>query len=106
MERIKAGPTDGMSYRPAEEKYWDETGLNKELERVFDVCAGCRLCFNLCPSFPSMFDAADKIDNDVTQFTPEQTKEVIDLCYNCKMCELKCPYTTQDGHEFQLDFAS
>ena len=39
--------------------YWDSASFNQELDRVFDVCIGCRLCFNLCPSFPSLFDAVD-----------------------------------------------
>ena len=59
VERIKAQPTDGLSYNATETKYWDRTGLDKEIERVFDVCNGCRLCFNLCPSFPALFDAAE-----------------------------------------------
>ena len=29
------------------------------MDRVYDVCIGCRLCFNLCPSFPSLFDSID-----------------------------------------------
>ena len=31
----------------------------KELERVFDICHGCRRCFSLCNSFPTLFDAVD-----------------------------------------------
>ena len=33
--------------------YYDEAALDAELRRVFDVCHGCRLCFNLCDSFPT-----------------------------------------------------
>ena len=29
------------------------------MDRVYDICIGCRLCFNLCPSFPSLFDSVD-----------------------------------------------
>ena len=29
------------------------------MDRVYDICIGCRLCFNLCPSFPSLFDSID-----------------------------------------------
>lgn len=76
-----------------------------EIERVFDICNGCRLCFNLCPSFPALFDAADRVDGEVRNMTSAERKDVVDLCYNCKMCEVKCPYTTRDQHEFQLDFA-
>ncbi|MBN8706788.1 MAG: 4Fe-4S dicluster domain-containing protein [Bacteroidetes bacterium] len=39
--------------------YWNKTSLNTEIHRVFDVCNGCRLCFNICPSFPDLFNAID-----------------------------------------------
>ena len=87
-----------------EPKYWERAALDKEIERVFDICQGCRLCFNLCPSFPELFGALDRGDGDVRSLSAEQNQRVIDLCYGCKLCEVRCPYTPQDGHEFQLDF--
>jgi glycerol-3-phosphate dehydrogenase subunit C len=102
--RIEARPTDGLSYNSTEAKYWDRVGLDKEVERVFDICHGCRLCFNLCPSFPALFDATDRNDGDVRGLTAAEKDRVVDLCYGCKLCEIKCPYTPHDGHEFQLDF--
>ena len=39
--------------------FYDEAALTKELERVFDICHGCRRCFSLCNSFPTLFDAID-----------------------------------------------
>lgn len=102
--RIESTPTDGLSYNLNEPKYWDRDGLDKEVERVFDICHGCRLCFNLCPSFPALFDATDRNNGDVRKLTRAETDRVIDLCYGCKLCEIKCPYTPRDGHPFQLDF--
>jgi Fe-S oxidoreductase len=102
--RIQSKPTDGLSYSPFETKYWDHAGLDKEIERVFDICHGCRLCFNLCPSFPALFEAVDRKDGDVRALSDDENQRVIDLCYGCKLCEVKCPYTPRDGHEFQLDF--
>ena len=32
--------------------FTDEKKLDDELRRVFDICHGCRRCFNLCESFP------------------------------------------------------
>jgi glycerol-3-phosphate dehydrogenase subunit C len=103
-KRIESRPTDGLSYNSTEAKYWDRAGLDQEVERVFDICHGCRLCFNLCPSFPALFDAVDRNDGDVRALTAAERQRVIDLCYGCKLCEIKCPYTPHDGHEFQLDF--
>jgi len=104
MARISSQPTDGLTYNAAEPKYWKREALDKEITRVFDICHGCRLCFNLCPSFPSLFDALDQKDGDVRRLSEKEKREVSDLCYLCKMCEIKCPYTPEDGHEFQLDF--
>ena len=28
--------------------FYDEEKLDAELRRVFDICHGCRRCFNLC----------------------------------------------------------
>jgi Fe-S oxidoreductase len=104
MAAIKAGPTDGLCYAPNDPRYWDEQGLAKEVERIFDICHGCRLCFNLCPSFPALFGAVDEHDGDVRKLTGAETDRVVDLCYQCKLCYVKCPYTADDGHEFDLDF--
>jgi len=43
--------------------YWDKPSLYEEMDRVYDICIGCRLCFNLCPSFPSLFDSIDNAGN-------------------------------------------
>jgi Fe-S oxidoreductase len=101
---IKGSPTPGLSYNPNDPVYWDKAGLAQELERVFEICHGCRLCFNLCPSFPELFDAVDGHDGDVRKLTPAEVDRVIDTCYQCKLCYPKCPYTPGDKHDFKLDF--
>lgn len=98
-------PTDGLSYDPTEDTYWDQAGLDAELERVFEVCHGCRMCFKYCESFPKLFAFIDEEhDGDVRKLTRAQTEEVLDLCFQCKLCEVQCPYTPRDGHEFKVDF--
>lgn len=104
MNRIQSRPTAGLSYNPNEPRYWEREALEQEVERVFDICHGCRLCFNLCPSFPELFGAVDSSGDDVRNLSPAQKKRVVDLCYGCKLCEVRCPYTPRDGHDFQLDF--
>ncbi len=93
-----------MAYSPLEPHYYDAQKLKPELERVFDICHGCRLCFNLCPSFPALFKFVDQYEGDVLKLTQSETDHVVDTCYQCKLCYVKCPYTPDDGHEFQLDF--
>ncbi|HLF84417.1 MAG TPA: heterodisulfide reductase-related iron-sulfur binding cluster, partial [Blastocatellia bacterium] len=98
-------PTDGLSYDPAEEKYWDASGLNKEIERTFEICHGCRLCFKYCDAFPTLFSLLDKkYEGDIRQVTPAETGSIMDSCFQCKLCEVQCPYSERDGHEFRLDF--
>jgi glycerol-3-phosphate dehydrogenase subunit C len=98
-------PTDGLSYDPAEEKYWEAGALNNEIERTFEICHGCRLCFKYCDAFPTLFSLLDKkYDGDVRQVTPAETGTIMDSCFQCKLCEVQCPYSERDGHEFRLDF--
>jgi glycerol-3-phosphate dehydrogenase subunit C len=104
MSRIKGEPTAGLSYNPNEAVYWDPAALKGELERIFEICHGCRLCFNLCPSFPELFNAVDTHNGDVRALTSEEIDRVFNTCYQCKLCYVKCPYTADDGHAFNLDF--
>jgi Fe-S oxidoreductase len=97
-------PTPGLSYNPNSPVYWDKNGLQQELERVFDICHSCRLCFNLCPSFFELFQAVDQHEGEARRLSKSEVDRVIDTCYQCKLCYLKCPYTPDDGHAYQLDF--
>jgi Fe-S oxidoreductase len=98
-------PTDGLSYDPAEEKYWETEALEKEIERTFEICQGCRLCFKYCDSFPTLFSLLDeKYDGNVRRIKPSETETIMDACFQCKLCEVQCPYTERDKHPFKLDF--
>lgn len=87
-----------------EESYYDEAALDTEMRRVFDICHGCRRCFNLCGSFPLLFDLVDESPNEsVDDLTSGDIKAVVDECTLCDMCFMtKCPYVPP--HEFDLDF--
>ena len=101
---ISYQPTDGLTYDPDEPRYWQPEMLRKEIERVFDICHGCRMCFKYCDSFPVMFRALDeRHDGDVTKLKADEISSVMDACFQCKLCEVQCPYTPRDKHEFQLD---
>lgn len=86
------------------EEFYDEKPLFEELERVFDVCHGCRRCFNLCNAFPTLFDAVDESDTMEVDSVPKKVYwEVVDHCYLCDMCYMsKCPYVPP--HEWAIDF--
>lgn len=82
-------------------EFWDESSLLQEERRQFDVCHGCRLCFNFCPAFPTLFDLTDSVDGEFKQITRDDLRPVEDQCYQCKLCYIRCPYTPP--HELNLD---
>jgi len=84
--------------------FWNRESLEKEMERVFDVCHGCRRCFNLCNSFPTLFGAVDESPTGEVDGLPKAAfAEVVDHCYLCDMCYMsKCPYVPP--HPFNIDF--
>lgn len=83
--------------------FHDEAALLDELERVFDICHGCRRCFNLCNAFPTLFKAVDESDSMELDTVPKKVYwEVVDECYLCDMCYQKCPYVPP--HEWNVDF--
>ena len=81
---------------------WDK--LNAEVERVFDICHGCRRCFNLCDSFPRLFDLIDESETgELDSVDKADYKPVVDACTLCDMCFMvSCPYVPP--HEFNIDF--
>jgi len=86
------------------DEFYDEPALFDELERVFDICHGCRRCFNLCNSFPTLFDAIDESESMELDTVPRNAFwDVVDHCYLCDMCYMtKCPYVPP--HEWNVDF--
>ncbi|MBM3643119.1 MAG: glycerol-3-phosphate dehydrogenase [Alphaproteobacteria bacterium] len=84
--------------------FWDEAALNKEMERVFDICHGCRRCFNLCDSFPTLFDLVDNsATGELDGVDKADYAKVEAGCTLCDMCFMtKCPYVPP--HEWALDF--
>ncbi|MCS7205078.1 MAG: heterodisulfide reductase-related iron-sulfur binding cluster [Leptospiraceae bacterium] len=107
MELISQTDTQDAIYDPKEPKYWDRASLNRELLRTFDICHGCRMCFNYCFSFPTLFKALDTYaDGDVRKINQTDINEIIQNCYHCKLCYVNCPYTDRDKHAFNLNFAA
>ena len=84
--------------------FYDEGRALAEMERVFDICHGCRRCVSLCQSFPTLFDLVDATaDGEVHGVRKEAYWSVVDQCYLCDLCYMsKCPYTPP--HPWQLDF--
>jgi len=84
--------------------FLNEESLFAELERVFDICHGCRRCVSLCESFPTLFDLVDESDTfEVDGVAKKDYWDVVDNCYLCDLCYLtKCPYVPP--HEWNVDY--
>lgn len=84
--------------------FYDEQKLNAELERVFDICHGCRRCVSLCHSFPTLFDLVDESETmEVDGVAKSDYRKVVEHCYLCDLCYLtKCPYVPP--HEWNVDY--
>ena len=84
--------------------FYDQGKALAEMERVFDICHGCRRCVSLCQSFPTLFDLVDATpDGEVHGIKKEAYWNVVDQCYLCDLCYMtKCPYTPP--HVWNLDF--
>ncbi len=85
-------------------QFYDSAALDKELERVFDICHGCRRCFNLCNAFPTLFELIDQSKSgEIDGVEKNDYGKVIDHCYLCDMCYMtKCPYVPP--HSWNVDF--
>ena len=85
-------------------EFSDREKTEAEMERVFDICHICRRCFNLCDSFPRLFDLIDNSSTgELNSVSKTDYKQVADACTLCDMCFMtKCPYVPP--HEFNVDF--
>lgn len=86
------------------EKFYDKENLIEEMERIFDLCHGCRRCVSLCNSFPTLFDLVDESKTmEVDGVDKKDYWKVVDHCYLCDLCYMtKCPYIPP--HEWNIDF--
>ena len=84
--------------------FYDQAACEKEMERIFDICHGCRRCVSLCQSFPTLFDLVDATtEGEVHAVDHKSFWSVVDQCYLCDLCFMtKCPYTPP--HPWNLDF--
>ena len=84
--------------------FYNEEAVLKELERVFDICHGCRRCVSLCHAFPTLFDLVDESPTmEVDGVDKKDYWKVVDHCYLCDLCYMtKCPYVPP--HAWNVDF--
>jgi Fe-S oxidoreductase len=104
---IREGNLEAPTRHPIDWKsdaFYDEDAALQEMERVFDICHGCRRCVSLCDSFPTLFDLVDATaDGEVHGVDKKDYGKVVDQCYLCDLCYMtKCPYVPP--HAWNVDF--
>src|SRR5258706_741914 len=104
---MREGSLEAPTRHPLDWKnpaFYDAKSVEKELERVFDVCHGCRRCVNLCTAFPTLFDLVDGSPTmEVDGVAKQDFGKVVAQCYLCDMCYMtKCPYVPP--HPWNVDF--
>jgi glycerol-3-phosphate dehydrogenase subunit C len=99
---LEAPTRHPLAWKQAE--FWDQQNAEKELERIFDICHGCRRCVSLCTTFPTLFDLVDESSTlEVDGVKKEDYWKVVDQCYLCDLCYMtKCPYVPP--HPWNVDF--
>jgi Fe-S oxidoreductase len=111
MSRPVTGEREGSLEAPTRhavewtrEGFYDEASVLQEMERIFDICHGCRRCFSLCHAFPTLFDAIDASETMELDGVDKRVYwDVVDQCYLCDMCYMtKCPYVPP--HPWNVDF--
>ena len=106
-ETRREGSLEAPTRHPLDWKnpdFYSEAPLLRELERVYDICHGCRRCVSLCNAFPTLFDLVDNSTTmEVDGVAKQDYYKVVDHCYLCDLCYMtKCPYVPP--HEWNVDF--
>jgi glycerol-3-phosphate dehydrogenase subunit C len=104
---VREGSLEAPTRHPLawkEADFWDQEKAEKELERIFDICHGCRRCVSLCTAFPTLFDLVDSSKTlEVDGVAKSDYGKVVDQCYLCDLCYMtKCPYVPP--HPWNVDF--
>ena len=99
---LEAPTSHALDWRS--EAFYDEAACTAELERVFEICHGCRRCVSLCQAFPTLFDLIDEgSTGELDAVAKADYWKVVDQCYICDLCYMtKCPYVPP--HPWNLDF--
>ena len=104
---MREGSLEAPTRHPLDWKnpdFYSEEKLLDEMERIFDICHGCRRCVSLCDAYPTLFDLVDESETfEIDGVDKQDYWKVVDQCYLCDLCyQTKCPYVPP--HEWNLDF--
>ncbi len=99
---LEAPTRHAIDWRDPE--FYDRASVERELERIFDICHGCRRCVSLCNAFPTLFELIDEgKTGEIDGVAKADYTKVVDQCYLCDVCYMtKCPYVPP--HPWNVDF--
>jgi glycerol-3-phosphate dehydrogenase subunit C len=108
VSKINLVPEAPPATDPNDPRYWEARDLEHEMRRTFEICHGCRMCVGYCGTFPDVFA---RVDRDIEKMGATGAELLDDaaftsateLCWQCKLCYIKCPYTRDEGHQWNLD---
>src|SRR5690348_17563804 len=79
-------------------EFFDQAALEKEMERIFNICHGCRRCVSLCHAFPTLFDLIDESETmEIDGVDKADYGKVVEQCYLCDLC-----YQRSEEHTSEL----
>jgi Fe-S oxidoreductase len=104
---LREGNLDAPTRHPLDWRnpdFYNEDSLYNEMERIFNICHGCRRCVSLCGAFPTLFDLIDESKTmEIDGVAKADFGKVVDQCYLCDLCFMtKCPYVPP--HPWNVDF--
>ncbi len=104
---VREGSLEAPTRHPLDwrsDAFYDERACLDEMQRIFDLCHGCRRCVSLCNAFPTLFDLVDESSTmEVDGVDRRDYGKVVDQCYLCDVCYMtKCPYVPP--HPWNVDF--
>jgi len=111
MSKSPTSPREGNLEAPTrhplnwqDTRFYNSISLLEELERIYEICHGCRRCVSLCDAFPTLFDLVDESETfEIDGVDKKDYWKVVDECYLCDLCyQVKCPYVPP--HEWNVDF--
>ncbi len=87
---MREGSLEAPTRHPLDWKnpdFYDEEKLLGEMERIFEICVGCRRCVSLCDAFPTLFDLVDESETfEIDGVAKQDYRQVVDQCYMCDLC--------------------
>ena len=76
---------EAIGLKVGDPRFWDESDLRSEIDRIFDVCHSCRLCFKFCGSFPSLFEMLDSKTEQMRQEHLEAHPEIAEAAAKLRL---------------------